>query len=117
MKVLRKIIRRAINNLDKLELDLSSYKSIISQIIDLYSSEYPLLYEKREYIIDKLSTEYHMYKLNQEKNILQVKKYLYNKESVSDDEIKMLYERYGVQSDVIKDIIDEKKVLNEEWEK
>ena len=38
--VLRKIIRRAINNLDQIGLDLYSYKLIIAQIIELYSLNY-----------------------------------------------------------------------------
>lgn len=115
--VLRKIIRRAINNLDQIGLDLYSYKLIIAQIIDLYSSTYPLLNEKREYIIDQLSAEYHMYKLNLEKNILHVKKYLCNKGTASSDEIKMLCDRYGVPINIIMDIIDKNKILDREMEK
>lgn len=115
--VLRKVIRRAINNLDQIGLDLDSYKLIINQIIDLYSSTYPLLNEKRKYITDQLSAEYHMYKLNLEKNILHVKKYVCNKNNISNEDINMLCDRYGVPINIIMGIIQNNKILDEEMDR
>ena len=112
--VLRKIIRRAINNLEQLGLDLDSYKLIINEIIDLYKGDYPVLYEKRNYIVEQLCTEYSVYKLNLKRNLIQVEKYLNGREFVTKAEVKKLFDRYGVPTDYIMDITSKRKVLIKE---
>ena len=112
--VLRKIIRRAINNLEQLGLNLDSYKLIINEIIDLYKGDYPVLYEKRNYIVEQLCTEYSVYKLNLKRNLIQVEKYLNGREFVTKAEVKKLFDRYGVPTDYIMDITSKRKVLIKE---
>lgn len=112
--VLRKILRRTINITDQLGISFESYKIIVNMIIELYKGDNPQLEDKREFVLNEIHSEYILYKTNLKKNLLKIEKEINNKESISNSEIKKLFDRYGVPLDIIKDVIIKNKVLIKE---
>ena len=113
--VLRKILRRTINRTDQLGICFESYEIIINMIIDLYKRDNPQLEDKREFVLNEISSEYILYKTTLKKNLLKIEKEINNKEYISTSELKKLFDRYGVPLDIIKDVILKKnKVLIKE---
>lgn len=112
--VLRKILRRVINNTDQLQIGFESYELIINKIIDLYKDSNPLLEEKKDFIIEQIRSEYNLYKTTLKRNLLKIENDIKSKVSISSDEIRNLFDRYGVPIDMIKNIICENKVLIKE---
>ena len=112
--VLRKIIRRAINIGEELGFDTNSYKSVIDKIIELYKDEYPLLETRYDFINEALSHEYEIYKTTLKKNLLQIEKIIKSRESVSDEDIKKLFDTYGVPINIIKGVVQKQRILEKE---
>lgn len=109
--VLRKILRRTINLTDQLGMKFDSFELLINIIVDMYKGDNPLLELKRNFIIDKIHTEYDLYKNTLKKNLIKIKNEIKDKEYISNGEINILFGRYGVPVDIIKDIVIRNKVL------
>ena len=56
-------------------------------------------------------TEYDLYKNTLKKNLIKIKNEIKDKEYISNGEINILFGRYGVPVDIIKDIAIRNKVL------
>lgn len=109
--VLRKILRRAFNLTNQLGITFDSYMFIINKIIDLYKKTNPNLESKRTFIINEIHNEYDLYNTTLKKNLLKIAKELKYKECITNEDIKILFDRYGVPVDIIKDIVIKNKVL------
>ena len=83
-------------------------------IIDLYKEDNPQLEDKREFILNEIRSEYISYKKILKKNLLLIEKEIYNRDYISNSEIKKLFDRYGVPLDIIKNVIIKNKVLIKE---
>ena len=112
--VLRKILRRTINSTERLGISFESYEFIINMIIDLYKGDNPQLEDKREFVLNEIRSEYISYKKTLKKNLLLIEKEIYNRDYISNSELKKLFDRYGVPLDIIKDVIKKNKVLIKE---
>ena len=84
---------------------------IINKIIDLYKKTNPNLESKRTFIINEIHNEYDLYNTTLKKNLLKIAKELKYKECITNEDIKILFDRYGVPVDIIKDIVIKNKVL------
>ena len=109
--VLRKILRRAINCADQLEIEFDAYEMIIDEIINMYKKDNYYLESKRSFIIDEIHSEYFLYKNSIKQNLIKIKNELKNMEHITNEEIKTLYDRYGVPIDIIKDVVEENQIL------
>lgn len=109
--VLRKILRRTINFANHLGIEFDSYALLINKIIDMYKETNPFLESKREFIIDEIYTEYDLYKTTLKNNLIKIENELKDKEYISNEEIQILFDRYGVPVDIIKDIVIKNKML------
>ena len=109
--VLRKILRRSINYANQLGLGFDSYEFLIDKIIDMYKESNPSLELKRDFIIEKIHNEYDLYKMTLKNNLIKIENELKNKEYISNEEIKVLFDRYGVPVDIIKDVAIKNKML------
>lgn len=112
--VLRKILRRTINATEQLGISFESYKIIVNIIIDLYKEDNPNLKDNKEFILNEIHSEYILYKTTLKNNLLKIKKEIEIKEDISNDDMKMLFDRYGVPLEIIKDIVAKKRVLIKE---
>lgn len=112
--VLRKIIRRIINNCNELNIDFLNSYMLIDKIIEIYEKNYPKLREKKEYIYKVLVAEYNIYALTLTKNILKIEKILKKTNVITTDEIYYLFNTYGIPVDTIKKEAQKMKVLIKE---
>lgn len=109
--VLRKILRRAINFANQLGLAFDSYMFLVNKIIDMYRETNPFLELEREFIMNEIHNEYDLYKTTIKKNLIKIANELKCKEYISNEEIEILFNRYGVPVDIIKDIVIKNKIL------
>lgn len=109
--VLRKILRRTINFTNQLGIAFDSYMFIVNKIIDMYKENNPFLELKREFIMNEIHNEYALYKTTIKKNLIKIENELKYKEYISNEEIEILFDRYGVPVDIIKDVVIKNKIL------
>ncbi len=109
--VLRKILRRTINLTNQLGITFDSYMFLINKIIDMYKKTNPNLESKREFIMNEIYNEYNLYENTIKNNLIKIVKELKYKEYITNEEIEILFDRYGVPVDIIKDIVIKNKIL------
>ncbi len=110
--ILRRLIRRMIRHLNKLEIDLSELKNLVELNIENLKEMYPELKENRENIINTIIEEKDKFvktlengerELQKELNKLREK----NVDTLSAEEVFRLYETYGFPPEVTKEIAKE----------
>ncbi len=109
--VLRKILRRTINLTNQLGITFDSYMFLVNNIIDMYKKTNSILESKREFIMNEIYNEYNLYENTIKNNLIKIVKELKYKEYITNEEIEILFDRYGVPVDIIKDIVIKNKVL------
>lgn len=109
--VLRKILRRTINLTNQLGITFDSYMFLINKIIDMYKKTNPNLESKREFIMNEIYNEYNLYENTIKNNLIKIVKELKYKEYITNEEIEILFDRYGVPVDIIKYIVIKNKIL------
>ena len=109
--VLRKILRRTINCTEQLEIKYDSYEIIIDEIINMYKKDNNYLESKRNFIKVEIRSEYYSYKDIIKQNLIKIKNELKDRKYITNEEINILYDRYGVPIDIIKDVVEKSKVL------
>lgn len=110
--ILRRLIRRMIRHLNKLEIDLTNLKGLIEFNIEVLKEMYPELEENRENIVNTILEEKDKFvrtlengekELQKELNKLKEK----NLNILSAEEVFRLYETYGFPPEVTKEIARE----------
>ena len=107
--VLRRLIRRMVRHLNKLEIDLNEIGNLVDLYIETLKELYPELQEKREIIKDVIIAEKDKFI----KNLAHGEKEFYkvvdklkneNKDTIDSKTIFNLYETYGFPPEVTKDL-------------
>ncbi len=110
--ILRRLIRRMIRHLNKLEIDLNNLKGLIELDIDLLKEMYPELEENKENIINTILEEKDKFVKTLENGERELQKELNklkerNIDTLSAEEVFKLYETYGFPPEVTKEIAKE----------
>lgn len=110
--ILRRLIRRMIRHLNKLGIDLSNLKDLITLNIENLSAMYPELAENKENIINTIIEEKEKFAKTLENGEKELQKEL-NKlkekgeKTLSAEAVFRLYETYGFPQEVTKEIAEE----------
>lgn len=110
--ILRRLIRRMIRHLNKLEIDLGSLTDLINLNIEILGEMYPELVQNKELIIKTILEEKDKFMKtleNGEKELLKELNKLKEKGEtlLSGEEVFRLYETYGFPQEVTKEISEE----------
>jgi alanyl-tRNA synthetase len=110
--VLRKFIRRVVRNFRKLGVDVNKndFSVILAEIIiKMYCEEYPLLKEKKKFILLELKKEEDKFGLTLEKGLYKFEKMCSDKK-ISSKEAFLLFQSYGFPIEITKELAEEKGV-------
>ncbi len=110
--ILRRLIRRMIRHLNKLEIDLSLLKDLIELYTKVLGEMYPELIENKETIINIILEEKEKFVKTLENGEKELQKELgklreKNMDTLSAEEVFRLYETYGFPPEVTKEIAEE----------
>ncbi len=105
--VLRRLIRRAVRYLKKLDIKESITK-IAEPVFDIYN-DYQELKNKKQ-ILEKLEKEEQKFKLTLEKGLNKFKKFTKNKKILSGKQTFLLYQSYGFPFEMTLDLAKENKI-------
>jgi alanyl-tRNA synthetase len=124
--ILRRFIRRSIRHLRLLGVDIVSMdvaKEIADVIINQYKDEYPMLQEKREFIMTELKREEDKFQRTLDKGLKEFEKMVAKDSRITAVEAFLLFQSYGFPIEMIEELAEEKKVpidvkgFNKEFEK
>jgi alanyl-tRNA synthetase len=122
--ILRRFIRRAIRHLKLLgleisEIDLTKFANLI---IKMYQEEYPILGEKKNFIINELNKEQEKFKLTLEKGLNKFSK-LASFGDISGKNAFLLFQSFGFPIEMTEELAKEEEIkvdisgFNEEYQK
>ncbi len=103
--IIRKLIRKAVVNKMKLDIDENFLHELIDPLIEIMGEHYPLLNKKRNIIISTIKTEEEQFN----KTLTSVTKklnYLIKERKLNESEAFKLHETYGLPLDILKDIVE-----------
>jgi len=111
--VLRKLIRRAYIQINKLEKSKKSLTPLINKIFEIYP-DYKHLQEKKEFIIKIIKEEENKFENTLDKGLKIFEKLTKNKKHLSGKDSFLLFQSYGFPLETIKDLCIDKKIKFEE---
>jgi len=123
--ILRRLIRRAIRNLRKIDvpiLEMDATVDIAEVVIKIYP-EYPELKLKQKFIFEELKKEEDKFQKTLDKGLKEFKKMVEKDDQITSTEAFLLYQSYGFPIEMIQELAAEKNVpidvkgFNKEYEK
>ncbi len=109
--VLRRLIRRAVRNLKKIDVPISRINAtteIAKEVIKIYR-DYEILEKNKKKIFEELKKEEDRFQKTLEKGLKEFEKMSKNKK-INAEELFLLYQSYGFPIEIIKELADEKKI-------
>ena len=110
--VVRKLIRRAINNGKKLGINNNFTKQIAETVIDIYKETYPELEKNKEFIFTEIEKEENKFKETLEKGLREFEKI--SKEDISGENAFLLYQSYGFPLEMTKELAEDNGIKVDE---
>jgi alanyl-tRNA synthetase len=107
--ILRRLIRRAIRHARLIGAGKGLIQKLSSEIINISEVDYPLLNEKRDIIVNELTTEENKFLNTIEKGLKAFDKLVRN-ESISGKDAFLLFQSYGFPIEITKEIAEEKGI-------
>ena len=107
--ILRRLIRRAIRHARLIGAGEGLIQKLSSEIINIAEADYPLLNEKRDFIINELTNEEKKFLNTIEKGLKAFDKLVSN-ESISGKNAFLLFQSYGFPIEITKEIAEEKGI-------
>ena len=107
--ILRRLIRRAIRHTRLIGAGEGLIQKLSSEIINISKADYPLLNEKREFIINEITNEEKKFEKGLEKG-LKVFDKLVSDGSISGKNAFLLFQSYGFPIEITKEIAEEKGI-------
>lgn len=117
--ILRRLIRRAVRFGKTLGIKRPFLSEIVDSVISTYKGRYPILFDKKNEILDVISQEEKKFSISLEKGLREIEKI----EKLDGKIAFYLYETYGFPLELTEEIAEEKgqkidkKVFEEEFEK
>lgn len=111
--ILRRLIRRIVRNLRKLGINISKLDKIIKVSIDSNKEMYPELLEKEDIIYDVIHEETNKFFNTLVKGEKELEKIINSKnkeKNLNSEEVFMLYERFGLPTEITREIAAEKGI-------
>ncbi len=124
--ILRRYIRRSLRHLRLLGVDLlkiDSCSEIAKVVINIYKEEYPILSDKKDYILSELKKEEDKFQITLDKGLREFTKMVEKDNQITATEAFLLYQSYGFPIEMIQELASEKDVpidvegFNEEYKK
>jgi alanyl-tRNA synthetase len=114
--VLRRLIRRAIRNLRKLDvpiLEMDATVELAKEVIKIYD-DYDVLQKNKEKILSELKAEEDKFQKTLDKGLKEFQKMVDKDNKITDKEAFLLYQSYGFPIEMIKELADEKGIKVDE---
>lgn len=114
--VLRRLIRRAIRNLRKIEvpiLEMDATVDLAEVIIKIYN-DYDVLQNNKDKILSELKAEEDKFQKTLDKGLKEFQKMVDKDNQITDVEAFLLYQSYGFPIEMIKELADEKGIKVDE---
>ena len=109
--VLRRFIRRTLRHLRLVGLKIDNATVEIAKvIISQYKESYPLLEEKREFILDELKKEETKFMRTLDKGLKEFNKIASNKSEINSKDAFLLYQSFGFPIEMIEELASEKNI-------
>jgi len=108
--ILRRYIRRTIRHLRLLGVDLENMDATVELakvVLGMYSEDYPLLIEKKDFIFDELKKEEDRFQSTLDKGLREFKKMVDDNNRISATEAFLLYQSYGFPIEMIEELAGE----------
>ena len=109
--VLRRFIRRSIRHANLLGFKNYFIKIIAERIIELYSDEYPHVFERAEFILENLDKEENKFSKTLENGLKEFNKIISKKRNITSKEAFLLYQSYGFPIEVIEELASEQSIV------
>ena len=108
--ILRRFIRRAIRHLKSLGVKDINTSIFAEKIIDMYKDEYPLLEEKRNFILDELHKEEERFTKTLEMGLRKFETMTAVSDTISGKDAFLLFQSYGFPIEMTRELAEEKGV-------
>ena len=109
--VLRRFIRRTLRHLRLIGLNINNATVEIAKvIINQYKESYPILEEKREFILDELMKEETKFMRTLDKGLREFTKIASNKNEITSKDAFLLYQSFGFPIEMIEELASEKNI-------
>ena len=107
--ILRRFIRRSIRQLKKLGMPIEKIDlaSLVKLIVKMYQEEYPLLAEKKDFILDELKKEQERFTATLEKGLNKFSK-MSSSKKISGIDAFLLFQSYGFPIEMTCELAEEK---------
>lgn len=123
--ILRRFIRRVVRNAKKINIkeDVDVNYELGKLVIDMYKDLFPLLGEKKEFILEELKKEEDKFEVTLEKGLKEFDKMVAKDNQITAVEAFLLYQSYGFPIELIEEIANERNIpidvkgFNKEYEK
>jgi alanyl-tRNA synthetase len=111
--ILRRFIRRAIRNLRSLglEIDQIDLSDLAKQVIKMYKEDYPLLEEKKKFILDEFKKEEEKFKRTLDKGLREFEKISAKSKEISGKDAFLLFQSYGFPLEMTQELAGEKDLM------
>ncbi len=109
--ILRRFIRRAVRNLRALDMPIEKIDlaPLAEIVIKMYKEDYPLLHDKKEFILDNLNSEQEKFKRTLEKGLNKFSR-LAEKGNISGTDAFLLFQSYGFPIEMTEELAKEKNI-------
>lgn len=108
--VLRRIIRRAVRHARELEIENNISREIGTVAIDQFSTLYPALDQKREFILKNIEDEEIKFKKTIQSGIKMFESLIQQKGNITGEDAFYLYETYGFPIEITQEMAQEKNI-------
>jgi alanyl-tRNA synthetase len=111
--ILRRYIRRSLRHLRLLGVDLFKLDAtveIAKVVIDIYKKSYPILEEKKKFILEELKKEEDKFQVTLDKGLKEFNKMVDKDSQITAKEAFLLFQSYGFPIEMIEELALEKKV-------
>lgn len=114
--ILRLLIRKAVINKNKLEINETFLSTLVDPLIETMVKYYPLLKEKREIIIDILNKEEEQFNKTLSQAISKMNQEI-ESGNLNEEIAYKLHETFGLPLELLKDIAETRDDINLDWNK
>jgi alanyl-tRNA synthetase len=111
--ILRRFIRRIVRQMKVLGVNIAKVNTttiLAKKVIAIYSSEYPLLKTKKEFILEELEKEELKFKKTLEKGLKEFDKIIANTKEVNGKDAFLLFQSYGFPIEMTKEMALENNI-------
>jgi len=111
--ILRRFIRRVVRQMKSLGVDINTVNTnsvLAHKVIDIYAPEYPILEEKRDFIIFELDKEEEKFKKTLEQGLKEFEKMAAKTSEISGKDAFLLFQSYGFPIEMTHELAIEKGI-------